>query len=128
MSEALGGRTAAQSITRYVIGFAALVVIAEVALFASGQSAAGAGVLVSPFLVGALALRLRRINPKRAPKSRPGGISIMAALIAMPALILIFVGIIIDDDIARFVCVAVSSTYLGLAGLIIAMSRTLPGA
>ncbi len=87
MSEALGGRTAAQSITRYMICFVALVVVAEVALFASGQSASGAGVLVSPFLVGALALRLRRIDPKRAPKSRPSGVSIMAALIAMPALI-----------------------------------------
>lgn len=127
MSEAPDGRTVARAINRFTLWFCALVVVAEVVLFTAGRASAASGVLVSPFLVGALAWRFRRVVRTSVPKGpRPGGIFVQAATIAMPAVVLIFVGYLIGDDVAQFICTAIGSTYVGVAGLIVAMARLLP--
>lgn len=126
MSDALVGRTVARAIKRYMLWFSIVTAVVAATLFAFGRASLGAGVLMNPFLVGALALYIRRILGNRAPKSpRPGGISIQAIISAMPGVVLIFVGVLIGGYIGFF-CVAVGTFYVGIAGLFIAMVRTLP--
>jgi hypothetical protein len=107
--------------------FIAVTVVVSVTLFVSDQGSLGAAVLVSPFLVGALALRFKRSVGNRAPKApRPRGIPILAFVSAMPGVVFIIVGIIIGGGDVRDLCVAFGTTYVGAMGLSLAMLRTLP--
>jgi hypothetical protein len=109
-----------------MLWFFAVVVIVAVAFFASNRAALGSSVLVSPILVGALALRWRRKVRVTAPKRpRRSGVFIMATIGAMPGVVLIFVGILEGGGVGDF-SVAMGASLIGMAGLILAMVRSIP--
>ena len=103
-----------------------MVVVVAITLFALGRISQGVSILVSPVLIGALALRWRRtfrlVTPKRP---RSSGFFIVATVGAMPGLVLVFVGVLVGGDIGNF-CFAVGASLIGMAGLIIAMVRAIP--
>ena len=115
-----------RAMDRYVLCFFTVTVFVAVALFAFGRVSLGVSVLVSPILIGALALRWRRTFRLLAPKQpRPRGIFIMLTVGAMPGLVLVFVGVLIGDDVGNFF-VVVGASLIGMMGLMMGMVRALP--
>ena len=126
MSDARYAHTVARAINRYMLWFSILMAVIAATLFTFDRVSMGAAVLMNPFLVGALALYIRRMIGKRAPKGpRPGGVSIQAVISGMPGVVFVFVGVLIGGYIGFF-CVAVGTFYVGIAGLLIAMARAIP--
>jgi hypothetical protein len=126
MSEALISGALVRAMGRFMLLFFAVAVIVAVALFASDRVSLGVSVLVSPVLVGALALRWRRKARVTAPKRpRRSGVFIMATVGAMPGAVLIFVGILVGGGVGNF-SVAMGASLIGMAGLILAMVRSIP--
>lgn len=101
-------------------------VVVAIALFATGRWPGAVGVLLSPFPVGAMALRLRRaVGNDGFKNSRPAGISIIAVISTWPGVILLFVENLIGGDFPVIVCTAIGTAMIGVSGLIIAMARSL---
>ena len=102
-----------------------MVVVATV-LFATGRRPDAIGVLLSPLPVAAMAVRLRRVVRDVEPgNTRPGGLSIMAVVMAMPGVVLLFVGQLVGGDVLESFSTAVGAAMIGASALFIAIGRSL---
>lgn len=115
MNDALEGRTIRRIVDHFVLWFGALAVVAAIALFVTGRWPDAVGALLSPFPIGAMAVRVIRTLRDVIPKNRPPtGMSIMAATTAMPGVILLMVGNLIGGDIVVISGTATGATLIGL--------------
>jgi hypothetical protein len=129
MSEVPDGRVASRAIERYVRSFTALMVLVAIGLFALGRWPAAIGVLLSPLAMTALSSHLRRAMRSPTYKNpRPAGMTIASFVIAMPGVVLVFVGFLVGSDGVVLFFTAIGASNVALAGLFLVTARALRAA